>query len=196
MLDSGSSHNLMPKVVMDQLGLEFTRPYKDLFSFYSRKVKCLGMIKDMVVSLAQTPVKNMVMDVVVTYIPSKFGMLLSRSWAVKLKGTLHMDMSYAMISVFGQDKRLYREVLLKYMVSNKSQPTNHPIYSVSTEMGPSIFFNDICSGAEETEIVLENKGILGQQSEEISEQQGDPEDQIWKMNFDGAACREGVGAGV
>jgi hypothetical protein len=88
MLDSGASHNLMPKVVMDQLGLEVTRPYKDLFSFDSRKVKCLGMIKDMVVSLAQIPAKNMVMDVVVVDIAPKFGMLLSKSWAAKLKGTL------------------------------------------------------------------------------------------------------------
>jgi hypothetical protein len=120
MLDSGASHNLMPKVVMDQLGLKVTRPYKDLFSFDSRKMKCLGMIKDMVVSLAQIPAKNMVMDVVVADIPPKFGMLLSKSWATKLKGTLDMDMSYATIPIFGQDKRLYREVLLKYMFNNKS----------------------------------------------------------------------------
>jgi hypothetical protein len=33
MLDSGASHNLMPKVVMDELGLDITRPYKDIFSF-------------------------------------------------------------------------------------------------------------------------------------------------------------------
>jgi hypothetical protein len=109
MLDSGASHNLMPKVVMDQLGLDVTRPYKDMFSFDSRKVKCLGLIKDLVVSLAQIPAKNMVMDVVVADIPPKFGMLLSRSWAAKLKGTLQMDMSYATIPVFGQDRRLYRE---------------------------------------------------------------------------------------
>jgi hypothetical protein len=32
MLDSGASHN-MPKVVMDQLGLDITRPYKERFSF-------------------------------------------------------------------------------------------------------------------------------------------------------------------
>jgi hypothetical protein len=50
MLDSDASHNLMPKVVMDELGLEVTRPYKDLFSFDSRKVKCLGLIKDLVIS--------------------------------------------------------------------------------------------------------------------------------------------------
>ena len=36
----------------------------------------------------------------------------------------------------------------------------------------------------------------GQQSEEISEQQGDPEDQVWKMNLDRASCREGARDGV
>jgi hypothetical protein len=126
MLDSRESHNLMPKVVMDQLGLDITRPYKDIFSFDSRKVKCLVLIKDMVVSLSQISAKNMVMDVVASNIPPKFGMLLSRSWAAKLKGTLQMDMSYAIILFFGQDRRLYREFLLKYMVSKKSQPNTIP----------------------------------------------------------------------
>jgi hypothetical protein len=120
MLDSGASHNLMPKVFMDQLGLDIIRHYKDIFSFDSRKVKCLGLIKDLVVSLSQIPAKNMVMDVVVVDIPPKVGMLLSRSWDAKLKGTLQMDMSYATILVFGQDRRLYRELFLKYMISNKS----------------------------------------------------------------------------
>ena len=41
MLDSWASHNLMPKVIMDNLGLDTTRPYKDLYSFDSRKVKCI-----------------------------------------------------------------------------------------------------------------------------------------------------------
>jgi hypothetical protein len=53
MLDSDMSHNLMRKVIMDELGLDITRPYKDHFSFDSRKVKCLGLIKDFVVSLVQ-----------------------------------------------------------------------------------------------------------------------------------------------
>jgi hypothetical protein len=112
MLDSGAFHNLIPKVVMDQFGLDFTRPYKYMFSFDSRKVKFLGLIKDLVVSLAQIPTKNMVMDVVFVDIPPKFCMLFSRSWAAKFKGTLHMDMSYATIPVFGQEKR-YKEVLIK-----------------------------------------------------------------------------------
>ena len=84
MHDSGASHNLMPKVVMEILGLEITRPYKYLYSFDSSRVKCLGIIKDLCVSLTQIPAKCMVMDVVVADVPPKYGMLLSRSWGAKL----------------------------------------------------------------------------------------------------------------
>ena len=99
MLDLGASHNLMPKGVVESLGLEITRPYKDLYSFDSKRVKCLGLIKDMVVSLNKFPSKIVVMDVVVADIPPKFGIFLSRSWTSKLKGSLQMDMIYATIPV-------------------------------------------------------------------------------------------------
>ena len=84
MFDLGVSHNLMPKIIMECLGLDITRPYKDFYSFDSRQVKCLGLIKDLVVSLHQIPEKNLIMDVVMADVPPKFGMLLSRSWASKL----------------------------------------------------------------------------------------------------------------
>ena len=87
MFDLGASHNLMPKIVMDNLGLDITRPYKDLYS-NSREVKCLGLIKDLAVSLHQIPEKSLVMDLVMANVPPKFGMLLSRSWETKLKGSL------------------------------------------------------------------------------------------------------------
>ena len=58
MLDSGASHNLMPKGIMDNLGLDITRPYKDMYSFDSIKVKCIGFIKYLVVSLHQIPEKK------------------------------------------------------------------------------------------------------------------------------------------
>ena len=51
MLDSGASHNIMTKSIMDRLGLEITRSYGDLYSFNSRRVECMGMIKDLVVTL-------------------------------------------------------------------------------------------------------------------------------------------------
>jgi hypothetical protein len=101
MLDYGASHNLIPKVIIEKLGLEITRPYQDLYSFNSRKVKCLGMIKDLVVNLAQIPVKSILMDVVVADVPAKYGMLLSMSWGAKIGGSLQLDMTYATILIFG-----------------------------------------------------------------------------------------------
>jgi hypothetical protein len=84
LMDSGASHNVMPKVVMEELGLEITKPYQVLYSFDSKKAKSLGLIKDMVVSLAQLPMKSVVMEIVVDEIPPKFGMLLSRTWDKKV----------------------------------------------------------------------------------------------------------------
>jgi hypothetical protein len=43
------------------------------------------MIKDLVVNLAHIPVKRILMDVVVVDVPTKYGMLLSRSWGAKLE---------------------------------------------------------------------------------------------------------------
>jgi hypothetical protein len=153
MSDSGASHNLMPKTIMECLGLHITRPYKDLYSFDSREVKCLGLIKDLVVSLQQIPEKNLVMDVVVVDVPTTFGMLLSRLWVVKLQGTLQMDLSYIMIPIFGMLRRLYRENRLAYMISNKENLENHPIYSVDTDMGSSMLFNEVGPQKEEPEPV-------------------------------------------
>jgi hypothetical protein len=79
MLDSRESHNLIPKVIMDEPGLNIIRPYKYIFSFDSRKVKCLGLIKDLVVSLSQIQSKKLVMDVVFSDIALNIGMWFSRS---------------------------------------------------------------------------------------------------------------------
>lgn len=52
-----------------------------------------------------------------------------------------MDMSYATIPVFSEQRRLYREQKMAYMVSNAEQPNNHPVYSLDTELGSAILFN-------------------------------------------------------
>jgi len=88
MLDSRASHNLMPKTIMDHLKLDITRSYHDLYTFGSKRVPCLGLINDLVVTLTQIPVKSVVLEIVVRDILPKFGMLLSRSCCAKLGGTL------------------------------------------------------------------------------------------------------------
>ena len=72
------------------------------------------------------------MDIVVANVPPKFGMLLSRSWLAKLKVTMQMDFSYATIPIFNQQRILWRENRLKYIIINTECPENHPIYVVDT----------------------------------------------------------------
>jgi len=73
---------------MEKLGLEITRPYHDLFYFDARKVKCDGLIKYMVLTLSQLPIKSIMMDVVVSDVPINYGMFLSKSWVINLGGTM------------------------------------------------------------------------------------------------------------
>jgi ribonuclease HI len=187
LMDSGASHNLMPKAVMEELGLEVTRAYHDLYSFDSRRVQCLGVIKDLVVSLFQLPMKSMVMDIVVADVPPKFGMLLSRSWIKRLGGTLQMDLTYATIPVFGgEHRRLYREAQLAYIVSDEANPTNHPIYALDTDLGSSLLqFTD------EPETPLQIRKQLS-----LDQGMPPPTTSVWKMFFDGASSSIGAGAGV
>ena len=89
------------------------------------------------------------MDVVVVDVPPKFGMMLSRSWKVKLKGKLQMDLFYTTIHIFHEQIRLYRENRLAYMISNKENLENYPIYFVDIDMGSSMLFNDSFSHKSE-----------------------------------------------
>jgi len=186
-MDSGASHNPMPKTVMDELGLEITKTYHDLYSFDSRKVKCLGVIKDLFVTLFQFSMKSVVMDIVVDDVPPKFGMILARSWIKRLGGNLQMELLYATILVFGGDHiRLYREAQLAYIISDEANPTNHPIFAVDTDLGSSILQ---LSDAPQPPIEIRKQPIT---TCEIPPQYT----HVWKMFFDGASSKEGVGAGV
>jgi hypothetical protein len=181
MLDSGASHNVMPNIIMDKLGLQITRPYGDLYSFDLRRVKCMGMIKDLVVTLAQVSVKSIPMDVVIADIPPKYGLLLSRSWGAKLGGSLQLDMTFATISVFGcQFTWLYRETRLAYIVSDPQNPNNFPIYIVNQDLGNCILsFDDGLDGCpEENDIEQEESSYM---TEDLCSTD------VWKMYFDGAS---------
>lgn len=186
LLDSGASHNLMPKVIMDKLGLEVTKPYHDLYTFDSRRVKCLGVIKDLAVTLTQLPMKNVLMDIVVADIEPKFGLLLSRLWSKRLGGTLQMDFSYATIPMFcGKSMRLYRETQLAYMISDPQNPTNHPLYAVQNDMDSFVLHMD----GDHTKPTLE-------QPKPIEAKLGNGNDCLWKMLFDGSQSKEGSRDGI
>ena len=54
-----------------------------------------------------------------------------------------MDMSYATIPIRYGSRRLYSEKRTPYVVSSQDKPEIHHIYVVDTDLGSSVFFNDV-----------------------------------------------------
>ena len=178
MLESRASHKIMPKTIMDHSKLDITSSYHDLYLFDSKRVPYLGLIKDLVVTLAQIPVKSVVLDIVVTDIPPKFGMLLSRSCCAKLGGTLQMDMSYATIPIYGGEQlRLYREVRFVHTVCKIDQPRNHPIYAIDQDFG---CFQLSSNKVHETQVKIKD----------VIESPVPNQTDIWKLFFDGSCTKD------
>jgi ribonuclease HI len=131
--------------------------------------------------------KGVIMDIMVADIPPKFWMLLSRSWIKRLGGTLHMDLTYVAILVFrGENIRLYSEAQLAYIISDESNPTNHPIFALDTYLGSSLLQ---LTDAPEAPLEIKNWPITFCEN-------SPPITSVMKMFFDGASYKDGVGAGV
>jgi ribonuclease HI len=98
-----------------------------------------------------------------------------------------MDLSYATIPVFGgENRRLYREAQLAYIISDEENPTNHPVFSFDTDLGSSILQ---LTSAPEAPLEIRKNSIKFSEEPPLTIS-------IWKMFFDGAFSKEGAGAGV
>jgi hypothetical protein len=93
MLDSGAGANMMSLKVMRQLGLETTRPYRNVCRIESRAIPTHGVVENVKVHLARYPEIVLLMDIVVVDVPDVWGMLLSRKFVATLGGTLQMDLT-------------------------------------------------------------------------------------------------------
>jgi hypothetical protein len=92
-----------------------------------------------------------------------------------------------LFSVFrGEQRRLYREAQLAYIISDEENPTNHPIFAVDTDLGTSML--QLTDGPQAPMEI--RKQPITSCEDPLSNVS------VWKMFFDGASSRESVGAGV
>ena len=89
-------------------------------------------------------------------------------------------MSYATISVFGHPKKLYRETLMKYVVSTQERPQIFPIYSMHSDIDSFILYNvesnqenNLDNIMAETKEIIVTKEIPNVQIHEISDNKDD-----------------------
>ena len=95
-------------------------------------------------------------------------------------------MSYATISVFGQLKKLYRETLMKFMVSGAERSINYPIYSTPTDLDSFILCN---SENNEIQTELIDKNPMPNNANIFHQP-------LWHLDFDGSVKKLGAEAGV
>jgi hypothetical protein len=110
-------------------------------------------------------------------------------------------MSYATIPVFGQQRRLYRETLMKYMVSSQEKPHNYPLYSAHSDLDSFVLYNDGDTEEKDTQLMEDLFGQdEGPESIEVAKMKNVITEELpadfWSMDFDGAVSKEGAGAGV
>ena len=89
------------------------------------------------------------------------------------------------------------------MVNNRENPENHPNYSVDTNMGSSMLFNEVGPQKDEPEPEDSGSSESDYQSAETDLDSGtknaplvEENDGWWHMSFDGAASKKGVGEGI
>ena len=90
------------------------------------------------------------------------------------------------------------------MISNRENPENHPIYSVDTNMGSSMLFNEVGPQKDEPEPADSGSNESDYQSArtDLDSESNDapltqePNNGWWHMSFDGAVNKKGAGAGI
>jgi hypothetical protein len=151
MLDSGVGASIMSLKVMRQLGLETTRPYRNVCGIESRAIPTHGVIENVKVHLDRYPEMVFLIDIVVIDVPDVWGMLLSRKFVATLGGTLQMDLTYATIPM---DDNTYAYLPNLTMEKNHVEeidldPETEEIPEVVKESLPYFFPDDLPFTQEE-----------------------------------------------
>ena len=78
---------------------------------------------------------------------------------------------------------------MAYIISDHSNPSNHPIYVEEMELGSSVLHFSVDNDDSQSKIkIIQNEHEVRTLNE--------VESMIWKLFFDGASSREGSGAGI
>ena len=123
---------------------------------------------------AAYPNVEITMNVLVIDIPNVWGMLLSREWAAKLGGRIQLNLTYATIPIS-------ETTSIKLM--------NEPPMIEHVET-PDQLLDDVMHAID-----VGNFMVLANYWDEARSHPFPPSN-IWKMHFDGAKSRHGVGAGI
>jgi hypothetical protein len=87
-------------------------------------------------------------------------------------------------------------MIVKYMVSNKTQPKKNPRYSIDTEVGSSIFYNDLSFEEEESTTIMTIDEEITREITKCTNPKECTESGMWNRSFEYVVKKEWVGSDV
>jgi hypothetical protein len=88
------TNNIMPLVVMDALGMNYTKYYETgehIYKIDSRQVPTFGEIKEFYAWIMMAPHIITVFNIIVVYLPLTYGVVLGRDWSSMIRGYIMND---------------------------------------------------------------------------------------------------------
>jgi hypothetical protein len=100
LVDTIATNNIMPLVVMETLGMHYTKYYETSESIYaidSRQVPTYGEIKDFYAWITTTPRIITIFNIILVDLPPAYGVVLGRDWSSMIEGYIMNDGSCMML---------------------------------------------------------------------------------------------------
>ena len=94
MIDLGATSSVMPKKIVDQLGLKYEPIEKGVVQLDGTAIETVGVIRNMDLTLHACPSFSVPMDIYIIDLPPYFSICLSRDFTAKIGGYVSADWSH------------------------------------------------------------------------------------------------------
>jgi hypothetical protein len=184
LVDTSTTNNIMPLVVMEALGMNCTKYYESgeiIYVIASRKVSSYGEIKYFYSWIMMTPHIVIVFNIIVVDLPPAYGFVLRRYWSSMIKGYIMNNGSYmALPDKEGEMIKVSRETRKPFSFKKKDNELTKYYIKVG-------IINYVLLDMEQTEILKKIQGMENQ--EHLFEG-------FWRIPFDGSCSSSGSGVGI
>jgi hypothetical protein len=174
LIDGGSGPSVMPKIIMEELGLSCTNENaQSMLSYNSLKQTTIGEIKDVTLVLCAHPEIRKTLSIQVIDMPIRnYSIILGRYWQALTCGYLSLNGTHLSLPWNGKNIIVLREGIISPYIESVLQSS---INYIEEDLGVYSLF------PEEDNIPLERIDL---------------EDEFWRMHFDGSHSNEGKGDGT
>lgn len=118
MFDSGASTTVMPKVIVDALGIKYEPLRRGFMKLDEKTIQTIGVIKYLPLQLYSFSNITILQDIEIISIPPVFRLCLSRFFTTKIRGYMSLDWSHLILCTKYGSKMVLSEPLMEEHITD------------------------------------------------------------------------------